>query len=56
MARLLNNFFKLSGRLDLPAYPGFMVINMAMSLLTFTSLPMSSIVIGDPRSKNQKLC
>ena len=46
MAKLRNNFFKLSGRLDRPAYPGFIVMKMAMSRLTLTCLPTSSIVMA----------
>ena len=46
IAKLRNNFFKLSGRLERPAYPGFMVMKMAMSRLTFTCLPTSSIVMA----------
>lgn len=37
---------RLSGRFDLPAYPGFMVTKMAMSGFTFTVFPTSSTVIG----------
>lgn len=45
MANDLNNFFKLSGRLERPAYPGFIVINIAMSGETRTCFPTNSTVI-----------
>lgn len=51
MAKLLNNFFRLSGRLDRPAYPGFMVMNTAMSGFTLTCFPISST---DMEPFNQK--
>ena len=51
MTYLLNSFFKLSGKLDLPAYPGFMVMNIAMSVLTLTCFPTSSICIGASASE-----
>lgn len=51
IAKLLNNFFRLSGRLDRPAYPGFMVMNTAMSGFTLTCFPISST---DMEPINQK--
>ena len=36
----------MSGRFDLPAYPGFMVTKIAISGFTFTVFPTSSTVIG----------
>ena len=46
---LRKSCLRLSGRFDLPAYPGFMVTKMAMSGFTFTVFPTSSTVIGfDP--------
>lgn len=51
IAKLLNNFFRLSGRLDRPAYPGFMVMNTAMSGFTLTCFPISST---DMEPFNQK--
>lgn len=51
MAKLRNNFFRLSGRLDRPAYPGFMVMNTAMSGFTLTCFPISST---DMEPINQK--
>ena len=43
---LRKSCLRLSGRFDLPAYPGFMVTKMAMSGFTFTVFPTSSTVIG----------
>lgn len=45
MASDRNNFFKLSGKLDLPAYPGFIVIKIAISGDTRTCLPTNSTLI-----------
>ena len=45
MARDLNSFFRLSGKLDLPAYPGFIVMKIAMSGFTLTCFPTSSTLI-----------
>ena len=39
----VNSFFKLSGRLERPAYPGFIVMKMAMSCETLTCFPTNSI-------------
>lgn len=55
IAKLRNNCFKLSGRFDLPAYPGFMVMKIAMSGLTLTCLLSSSQVIGVAAEKTAHL-
>ena len=39
----LNSFFKLSGRLERPAYPEIIVMKMAMSCETLTCFPTNSI-------------
>jgi len=43
MAIYLNNYFKFSGKLDLPAYPGFIVMNIPIVKFNLTSLFMRSI-------------
>lgn len=54
MAKLRNNFFKLSGRLDRPAYPGFMVMKTAISGFTLTCFPMSSTAMEPTSIKVEK--
>ena len=44
IANDLKSFFKFSGKLERPAYVGFIVINIAMSVLTLTCFPISSTV------------
>lgn len=43
MAICLNNYFKFSGKFDLPAYPGFIVTNTPIYEFNFTSFPINSI-------------
>lgn len=45
MASDRNSFFKLSGKFDRPAYPGFIVMKMAMSGETRTCLPTNSTLM-----------
>lgn len=47
IANDLKSFFKLSGRLERPAYPGFIVMKIAMSVDTRTCFPTSSTVIPE---------
>jgi hypothetical protein len=49
MAKFLKSFFKLSGRLDLPAYPGFIVMKIAISGFNFTVLPIISTTTPESR-------
>lgn len=44
MAIYLKSYFKFSGRLDLPAYPGFIVTNIPIFGFNPTSLPIKSIL------------
>lgn len=44
MAICLNNCFRFSGRLDLPAYPGFMVTKLPTWGLSLTYFPINSIL------------
>ena len=53
IARLRKSFFRLSGKLDRPAYPGFIVMNIAMSGLTLTCFPTSSTEIMDDAGQTQ---
>lgn len=56
MANDRNNFFKLSGKFDLPAYPGFIVMNIAISGDTRTCLPTNSTVMPIQNTESYVNC